>query len=194
MDPWINAPEKLEGLNIELTPLKKEHFPVLQEIASHKKIWEFYSYDCSKTDIFMREFNKALEEAAKGNQFPFVIFYKPDHKIIGSTRFLYLQPAHRILEIGWTWLHPDYWHTAVNALCKSVLLSYCFETMKAIRVQLKTDATNVRSRKAIEKIGATFEGILRNDMIRDNGTYRNSAYYSFIEGEWISRRSYSKTV
>ena len=184
MDPWINPPEKLEGENIKLIPLKKEHFPALQEIASHKRIWEFYSFDCSEAGIFLREFDEALKEAANGNQFPFVIFYKPTNKIIGSTRLLYLQPAHRKLEIGWTWIHPDYWHTEVNAECKSLLLNYCFNTLKTIRVQLKTDEINIRSRKAIEKTGAKFEGVLRNDVIRDNGTYRNSAYYSIIEGEW----------
>jgi RimJ/RimL family protein N-acetyltransferase len=134
--------------------------------------------------VFTREFNNALQEKIKGSQFPFVIFYKPEQRIIGSTRLLYLQPAHRKLEIGWTWLHPDYWHTAVNAACKSLLLAHCFDVMKAVRVQLKTDENNVRSRRAIEKTGARFEGILRNDMIRDDGTYRNSAYYSIVEGEW----------
>lgn len=184
MDYWVNPPEQLEGENILLKPLTRDHFPELKRLASDKRIWQFYSYDCSIPEVFDREFNKALEEREKNNQFPFIIFYKPEGKIIGSTRLLYLQPAHRKLEIGWTWLHPDYWHTPINSECKALLLTYSFDTMKAIRVQLKTDETNRRSRRAIEKLGAKFEGILRNDIIRDNGTYRSSAYYSILEDEW----------
>lgn len=184
MDDWKDQPGALTGRHTVLVKLEKAHFPALEQVAGDKRIWEHYAFDCSAHDVFLREFNKALAEREQGNQFPFVIFDGHDRKMMGSTRLLYLQPAHRKLEIGWTWLHPDYWHTAVNAECKLLLLTYCFETMKAIRVQLKTDANNVRSRKAIAKTGAKFEGILRNDMIRDNGTYRDSAYYSIIDDEW----------
>jgi RimJ/RimL family protein N-acetyltransferase len=110
--------------------------------------------------------------------------YKQTGKIIGSTRFMDIQSRHKKLEIGWTWLHPDYWATAVNPECKLLLLDYCFETLRTSRVQLKTDENNLRSRKAIEKIGGHFEGILRNDMIKENGIKRNSASFSIIEEEW----------
>lgn len=91
---------------------------------------------------------------------------------------------HRKLEIGWTWLHPDYWATAVNLECKFLLLSFSFEELKALRVQLKTDENNIRSRKAIAKIGGQYEGILRKDILRDNGTSRNSVYFSLLDNEW----------
>ena len=81
-------------------------------------------------------------------------------------------------------MHPDYWATAINYECKLLLLTFCFEKLQAVRVQLKTDEHNWRSRKAIEKIGARYEGILRHDMIRENGTIRNSAYFSIIDSEW----------
>ena len=96
---------------------------------------------------------------------------------------------HKKLEIGSTWLHPDYWATAINPECKLLLLTYCFEVLQAVRVQLKTDEKNMRSRKAIEKIGGQFEGILRNDMIRDNYTKRNSAYFSIIDDEWKDKKA-----
>ena len=99
-----------------------------------------------------------------------------------------IHPKDRKLEIGWTWLHPDYWATAINPECKLLLLTYCFETLKTIRVQLKTSDINLRSRKAIEKIGGKFEGVLRKDRIRDNGVPRNSAYFSIIEEEWESAK------
>lgn len=184
MNHWIQQPETLSGENILLQELATAHLGELRDLAADATIWRYYPFDCSQTAVFSREFDKALQEKEKGNQFPFVIFSKSENKLIGSTRLLYLQPAHRKLEIGWTWLHPDYWHTPVNGEAKSLLLAHCFDRMKAVRVQLKTDENNIRSRKAIEKTGARFEGILRNDMIRDDGSYRNSAYYSIIEGEW----------
>ncbi len=95
-----------------------------------------------------------------------------------------IQPVHKKLEIGSTWVHPNFWGSAVNLECKFLLLTYAFEKLHTKRVQFKTDENNVRSRKAIEKIGGQFEGILRNDMLRDNNTLRNSAVYSIIEGEW----------
>ncbi len=103
---------------------------------------------------------------------------------MGSTRFLDIQPQHKKLEIGFTWLHPNYWGTKLNLECKLLLLTYCFEKLGAARVQLKTDQQNLRSRKAIEKIGGKFEGILRQDILRDNGTYRSSAYFSILDYEW----------
>ncbi len=91
---------------------------------------------------------------------------------------------HRGLEIGWTWLTPALWGTGFNYECKLLLLTHAFEKLHMIRVYLKTDENNLRSRTAIGKIGASFEGILRNHMIRDDGTYRHSAVYSIIESEW----------
>jgi RimJ/RimL family protein N-acetyltransferase len=184
MTDWITYPLTLEGQSVILSSLDNDHFGELDTLAKDKRIWEFYVYDGSDSKTFLNVMNAAIVEREKGNQFPFVIFHQEDKKIIGSTRFLDIQFQHKKLEIGSTWLHPDYWATEVNLECKLLLLEYCFEKLHAVRVQLKTDAQNIRSRKAIEKIGGQFEGILRNDMIRDNHTHRNSAYYSIIEAEW----------
>jgi RimJ/RimL family protein N-acetyltransferase len=105
---------------------------------------------------------------------------------MGSTRFHSIKPKDRNIEIGYTWLHPDYWATGINTECKLLLLTFCFETLRAIQVQFQTNEANMRSRKAIEKIGGQFEGILRKDRIRDNGVIRNSVYYSIIDEEWES--------
>ncbi|MCW3091733.1 MAG: acetyltransferase [Ferruginibacter sp.] len=189
MTNWIPFPTQLTGETVNLVPLEKEHFAQLETLAKDKRIWEFYAYDGSNPAIFQNIFTTALLEREKGTQFPFVIFHQPENRMIGSTRFLDIQSNHKKLEIGSTWLHPGYWATAVNLECKLLLLTYCFETLHAVRVQLKTDENNTRSRKAIEKIGGQFEGILRNDMIRDNNTRRNSAYYSIIEEEWKDKKS-----
>jgi RimJ/RimL family protein N-acetyltransferase len=174
----------LSGKVVELIPLNREHFTELEQLAKEKRIWEFYVVDGSNAEKFLNGLDQAITFRERGEQHPFVIFHKQQKKIIGGTRLMDIQPNHRKLEIGWTWLHPDYWGTEVNLECKLLLLTYCFEVLKTYRVQFKTDENNIRSRKAIEKIGGKFEGILRHDMLRDNGTKRNSAYFSIIDSEW----------
>jgi N-acetyltransferase len=181
---WLKYPLTLTGQYIDLISLDQKHFLELEALAKDKRIWEFYAYDGSSPSVLRTTLESGLADREKGSQFPFVIFHKKDNRIIGSTRLMDIQPKHKKLEIGTTWLHPDYWGTVVNPECKLVLLTYCFETLGTLRVQLKTDENNIRSRKAIEKIGGKFEGILRNDMLRENNTRRNSAYFSIIEEEW----------
>jgi RimJ/RimL family protein N-acetyltransferase len=187
-DHWIKHPTALAGETVDLLPLDETHFAALAALARDRSIWEFYAVDGADPVKLVNAYATALTERERGNQYPFVIFHKTANKIIGSTRYLDVQPAHRKLEIGWTWLHPEYWATAVNLECKLLLLTHCFETLQASRVQLKTDENNLRSRNAIQKIGGQFEGVLRNDMIRENHTKRNSAYYSLIEEEWPDKK------
>ncbi len=188
MSNWINYPTTLTGETVDLVSLEEKHFPELIALAKDKRIWEFYTTDGTDTDNYSNILSAALIEREKGNQFPFAIFHKQDKKLVGSTRFLEIVPQHKKLEIGWTWLHPDYWATEVNLECKLLLLTFCFETLQTLRVQLRTDENNIRSRKAIAKIGGQFEGIFRNDMLRDNNTRRHSAYFSIIEEEWKEKK------
>jgi RimJ/RimL family protein N-acetyltransferase len=181
---WIAPHTTLEGETVVLRPLAETYFEALAKLGEERKIWEFIPADMSNEEKRLAVFSSALVERDHHRQYPFVIIHKQTGKIIGSTRFLEIVPRHKKLEIGWTWLHPDYWGTAFNFECKLLLLSYCFEELKAVRVQLKTDELNIRSQKAIAKVGARFEGILRHDMIRENGTIRNSAYFSIIDADW----------
>ncbi|MDE3144378.1 MAG: GNAT family N-acetyltransferase [Bacteroidota bacterium] len=181
---WIHHPTILTGETVKLVPLEKVHFEELYTAASDKKLWEHIPTDCSKRETFDTAYNFALAEREKGNQYPFVIVHRTTNEIIGSTRFFEIFPLDQKLEIGWTWLVAKYWGTEMNFECKLLLLTYCFETLQTRRVQIKTDATNLRSRKAIEKIGGQFEGILRKDRIKENGVSRNAAYYSIIDDEW----------
>ena len=185
MNNWITHPMNIDGEIINLTSLDEEHIIELEKLAKDKRIWEHYTMDGTNSENFISAFSKAILERENGTQFPFVIFHKLENRIIGSTRLLDIQEKHLKLEIGWTWLHPNYWGTAINLECKLLLLTFCFETLKTTRVQFKTDEKNLRSRRAIEKIGGQFEGILRHDMLRDNGTNRNSASYSIIDKEWV---------
>lgn len=186
---WIAHPQLLTRNNVTLAPLEEMHFDELTELAADKHIWQHYIFDASNEKNFRKSLNDALTARDKETQYPWVIVHKSTGKIIGSTRLMDIVPEHRKLEIGWTWLLPEFWGTGINEECKMLILSYCFEVLHAVRVLLKTDENNMRSRKAIEKIGGKFEGILRNDMIRENGTHRNSAYYSIIDAEWKETKS-----
>lgn len=184
MQNLVSPKLSLTGSMINLETLEPDHFPGLEAASKSKQIWTHYAMDVSVPETFHNAFEQAFKSMEAGVEHCFVIVDRADQRVIGSTRFLSIEPAHRKLEIGWTWLHPDYWGSAVNFECKLLLLTYCFETLNIARVQIKTDELNIRSRRAIEKLGAQFEGILRNDMVRGDGTYRNSAYYSIIIQEW----------
>lgn len=180
----IKHPTILSGEQIELIPLEKIHFDELYVAASDKDLWTLIPTDCSERDTFIKTYEFSLAEREIGNQYPFVIKHKETNRLIGSTRFFEIYPSDKKLEIGWTWVIKEYWGTTVNLECKLLLLSFCFDTLQLNRVQLKTKDTNIRSRKAIEKIGGVFEGILRKDRIQSDGSTRNAAYYSIIDSEW----------
>jgi RimJ/RimL family protein N-acetyltransferase len=185
---WVKHPTVLNGQTVDLIPLEETHFAELYTAASDIRLWERIPVDCSKSDRFTEVHTSALLEREKGSQYPFVIIHKPSGKIIGSTRLFEIYPDDKKLEIGWTWITANYWGTAVNLECKFLLLQFCFEELGTRRVQLKTDELNIRSRKAIEKIGGRFEGILRKDRIKENGESRNAAYYSILDAEWADTK------
>lgn len=184
MKDWIKHPLFLKGSLVDLIPLEAIHFTELCEMAKDKRIWEFLPVDCTGAGTFTKAYNEALKERERGKHYTFVIVNKINNKLIGSTRFFDIHPNDRKVEIGWTWIHPDFWGTGMNNECKLLLLTFCFETLKTIRVQFKASSDNIRSRKAIEKIGGKFEGIIGKDKIRENGTIRNAAYYIIIDEEW----------
>ncbi len=186
---WIPHPTILSGDHVELVPLEKEHFEELFAAASDKRLWEFIPTDCSERTTFYDAYAKALTLREKDELYPFVIFHRSTKKIIGSTRLMEIFPNDKKLEIGFTWIIQKYWGTIINFECKLLLLDFCFNTLQARRVQLKTKDTNLRSRKAIEKIGAQFEGILRKDRVQQNGISRNAAYYSILDDEWAAAKN-----
>ena len=181
---WINHTTALHGRTIDLLPLDESHFDELYAAAQDKRIWEFYPGDWSKREKFLQIHNGTLKSRDGGSEYPFVVVKKDSGRIIGSTRFLDIVPYDKRLEIGGTWYIPEHWNTAVNFDCKLALLTFCFETLDTHRVQLKTQHNNKRSWKAIEKIGGIYEGIIREHMLRDEGTFRSSAYFSILAQEW----------
>jgi RimJ/RimL family protein N-acetyltransferase len=181
---WISHPVTLEDDKVRLEPLQHTHVPQLIAIGKQKQIWERMSIDGTDAAVLTKLLNSAILKRSTGEQYPFAVIDKTTGKLIGCTMFHNIFPEHRKLEIGWTWYDPAYWRTGYNRHCKLLLLSHAFETLKAIRVQLQTDEHNDRSRDAILGIGATYEGLLRNDRIRANGAYRNTMMFSIIESQW----------
>lgn len=185
---WIKHPTELIGQRVKLIPLDTSHLDQLSLLAQEKSIWEFNPFDTDGDNIekLLRGLNQSIERRKTGEHYPFAIVRSDNNKVIGTTRYWQINQEHRSLEIGGTWMHPDYWGTGLNTECKYLLLTHCFQILKTVRVQIKASEKNIRSRKAIEKIGAKLEGIFRKDKIYTDGTTRTAAYYSIIDDEWYA--------
>jgi RimJ/RimL family protein N-acetyltransferase len=179
------TPVTLTGKLVCLEPLNERHLADLLVEAQDQSIWPYMSYNPSKSLVDMEAWLfQALEAQLQGAMLPFAIIEQATNRAVGSTRYLTIMPYDRGLEIGWTWLGQSVRRTGVNTECKYLLLRHAFETLGAIRVQLKTDSRNERSQRAIERIGGVREGILRNHMIMPDNYYRHSVYFSIIDSEW----------
>ena len=178
------TPIALEGVFVRLEPMKFEHLDALCEVALIPELWKLAANVVEKREDLQRYVETALNDQAKGVALPFVTMEKRTGKIVGSTRFGNIETANRKVEIGWTWIHPDWQRSFVNTEAKLLMLTHAFETWKCIRVELKTDALNEKSRKAITRIGGKEEGILRNHMITESGRFRDSVFFSIIDVEW----------
>ena len=178
-------PVMLTGTHVRLEPMTEEHVPALAEIGVGQPFWDFMLYGNINTVDDMRSWvQDILARATKGTDLPFVAIHLASGRVAGATRYLNIETQNRALEIGGTWYGPEFQRTVVNTECKYLLLSHAFETLHCIRVQLKTDQRNERSQRAIERIGAVKEGILRNHMILPDGRYRHSVFYSILDTEW----------
>jgi RimJ/RimL family protein N-acetyltransferase len=177
-------PIAFEGQHVRLEPLTQEHAAALAAISADESIWTYYPSSLLTLGDVQRWIDIALAQQAAGTSLPFAILDRASGQALGSTRYMNIAPSDLGLEIGSTWLTPSVWRTAVNSECKFLLLRHAFEALGCIRVQIKTDRRNERSRRAIERLGAQFEGILRQHMIVRDGAYRDTAMYSIIDSEW----------
>jgi RimJ/RimL family protein N-acetyltransferase len=180
----IRVPVELVGERARLVPMEAKHAEALFEAGRFPEIWAYMPMKVETAGDMERMVTEALAAKEKGTELPFVVEDQESGRVVGSTRFLDIQTAHRQLEIGWTWYTPDVWRTRINTECKYLLLSYCFEELALVRVQLKTDGRNKRSQRAIERIGGVKEGVLRRHRILPDGYIRDSVYYSVIAEEW----------
>ena len=178
-------PVVLTGRHVRLEPMTEGHIPGLTEIGIGQDFWDFMLYGEIKTEADMRNWVlDIIGRGEKGTDLPFTVIHLASGRVAGATRYLNIMPKDRGLEVGGTWYGTEFQRTAVNTECKYLLLTHAFETLKCIRVQIKTDSRNARSQKAIERLGAVREGVLRNHMILPSGRYRHSVFYSILDTEW----------
>ena len=174
----------LEGRFVRLEPLSMAHHAPLCEVGLDEDLWKWIPQPV-RTPEEMREYiQSALDAQAAGIALPFATMDRASGRAIGSTRFGNIDRANRRVEIGWTWLGREYQRTAANTEAKYLMMRHAFETWASIRVELKTDSLNERSRRAILRIGAKEEGTLRNHMTTWTGRLRHSVYFSVIDSEW----------
>jgi RimJ/RimL family protein N-acetyltransferase len=179
----------LEGRVVRLELLSAEHEEGLWNASRDPRTWQWLSVVQPQTrDEWRAWMNQAFAAAKAGAEIPLVTLCHKE--VVGSTRFLALRPEHRSVEIGWTWLHPSTWGTGANVEAKLLQLRHAFEVWGCRRVELKTDALNERSRRALEALGATFEGIHRQHMLVRDGENRDSAWYSVTDADWPSVRTH----
>jgi RimJ/RimL family protein N-acetyltransferase len=177
-------PITLKGSFVTLEPLTTKNLDDLCAIGLDSSIWQWSPEPVTSKERMADYINTALSEQLKGVSLPFVTRENGSGKIVGSTRFGNIDVANRHVEIGWTWIAPQWQRTYVNTEAKLLMLTHAFETWKCIRVEFKTDSLNEKSRNAILRIGAKQEGIHRNHMITESGRFRDSVYFSVIESEW----------
>jgi len=178
------GPITLTGSHIRLEPMRPAHAAALLKAGRDEAIWTWMPARPLTADLMDRWLEKAMRAESQGREYPFVVVRLEDNRVIGSSRYLDVQEDDRTVEIGWTWYARDAWGGVVNPEAKYLLMRHAFDDWRAIRVALKTDINNLHSQAAIKKLGARYEGTLRNQRIRPDGSYRDTVIFSVIESEW----------
>ncbi|MCU0485210.1 MAG: GNAT family N-acetyltransferase [Anaerolineales bacterium] len=178
-------PITLVGRTVRLVPLSEAHVPGLARVGLDDSIWRLMRYGEMRTEADIHRFvTRLLQKQAAGTDLPFAVVLIASGEPIGCTRYMDIDQDDRSVEIGGTWYGTAYQGSGVNTECKYLLLSYAFENLGCIRVHFKTDLRNVRSQRAIEKLGAVREGLVRNHVILPDGYIRSSVIYSILAEEW----------
>jgi len=186
--PLQIAPVTLTGRFVRLEPLTRGHTDALAKFAYEPLLWAWtptQALDRAGLDAWVDE---ALAGGRSGTALPFATVLLAENLVVGSTRYLNIAARDGRMEIGATWIGAPYQRSAVNTEAKYLMLQHAFETLGATRVELKTHSENVKSRRAIERIGAKFEGIHRKHMLHHDGSRRDTAWYSIVDDEWAEVR------
>lgn len=188
-------PVTLKGHLVHLEPLQMEHASELYEASRDPGLWTYKPVSQPRSLAEMEQLiASVLQSQQAGACLPFAILSLKRGCAVGETRYHSFMLQDHGLEIGWTWLTPSVQRTGVNTECKYLLLSHAFGVWGAIRVQLRTHHLNTNSQRAIERLGAVREGVLRNHLIMPDGSYRHSVYYSIIQSEWPSVKARLETM
>jgi RimJ/RimL family protein N-acetyltransferase len=182
----ITIPVTLEGASVRLEPLRVDHAQLFWDVAKDHldDIFRWIPYAMKSSKDFDSLVAKALDEQKRGESVVFATVDRRQDQVVGSTRFMNIDRANDRVEIGSTWIAPAWQRTAVNTEAKYLMLRHAFEVWKCIRVELKTDALNQKSRQAILRIGAKEEGVFRKHLITWTGRVRDSVYFSILDTEW----------
>jgi len=182
----IVTPVTLAGSTIRLEPIRTEHAELFWEIAKNDldDIFRWIPYRMRTPEDFQQAVTKALQEQERGESVVFATVENASARVIGSTRFMNIDRNNRRVEIGSTWIAPAWQRTAVNTEAKYLMLRHAFEVWQCLRVELKTDALNQKSRNAILRLGAKEEGTLRRHVVTWTGRVRDSVYFSILDAEW----------
>lgn len=186
MDP---KPITLAGVHVRLEPLCLDHLDQLCEVGFDPRIWRWGLTLIQTPEDMENYISAALKSQDEGTALPFVTIEKSSGRVIGSTRYGNIDRDNRRLEIGWTWITPEWQRTSINTEAKYLMLRHAFEDLGCIRVQFKTDSLNDQSRQALQRIGAHEEGVFRNHMIAYGGRLRHSVFFSIIDSEWPEVRA-----
>jgi RimJ/RimL family protein N-acetyltransferase len=181
MDP---KPGILEGEWIRLDPMRADHLEKLAKAGAFEELWLWTNTRADSMEGMREYVASALRDAEAGTALPFVTIDKESGEIIGSTRFAAIDRVNRRMEIGWTWITPEFQRTYANTEAKYLMLRYAFEELGCIRVELKTDVLNEKSRNAMLRFGAKEEGTLRQHIVTYTGRLRDTVYYSVLDREW----------
>ena len=189
--PGMSPPLTLEGHFVRLEPLRQEHAALFWDIAkdSLEDIFRWIPYRMQTLEDFERVVEKAFAEQSRGESVVFATIERGSGKVVGSTRFMNTDHANSRVEIGSTWIAPSWQRTAVNTEAKYLMLRHAFEVSRCVRVELKTDALNQRSRTAILRLGAKEEGTLRKHLLTWTGRMRDTVYFSILDTEWPEVKS-----
>jgi N-acetyltransferase len=174
----------LEGKRVRLEPMSALHLDALAEAGAFAELWKWTNSTAHTRESMKVYVDAALAEAEAGVSLPFVTVDRASGAVIGSTRFGNIDRANKRVEIGWTWITPAFQRTWVNSEAKYLMLTHAFETLGCMRVELKTDVLNQKSRSAMLRMGAKEEGIFRKHNIAYGGRIRDTVYYSVIDSEW----------
>jgi RimJ/RimL family protein N-acetyltransferase len=177
-------PRVLEGAHVRLEPLTLEHLDGLTAVGLDPEIWRWTVAQNYTPEDMRRYVETALAEQRAGESLPFATVERRSGSVVGSTRFTAFERKHRRVEIGWTWIARPWQRTVLNTEAKYLMLRHAFEVWQCVRVELKVNPKNERSRRAVLRIGATEEGTLRKHQLNPDGTPRDWVYFSIVDDEW----------
>jgi RimJ/RimL family protein N-acetyltransferase len=183
-------PVTLRGAHAVLEPLSASHAPALTEAVRDGELWKLWYTFVPSPETMSAEIQRRLDLQAAGSMLPFVVVEPATGKCVGMTTFMNVDAMHRRVEVGSTWYSKRMQRTPVNTQCKLLLLGHAFDALGCIAVELRTSSFNHQSRRAIERIGAKLDGILRNHQLHSNGTLRDTCVYSIVASEWPTVRAH----